>query len=170
MLQAETVSVLMFFSKKLSNSLKGCAWRSDVRRGARVFAIYVFSGSVSIWQNKLVQRLTFQRDDSFPWYWVGYLDAANSSHMAAHLDQKDKIVCLQLQAPLTPLPFHTSPSAETLFQNNKECLHVIYKNECSAVASVSCRSQENIVTPNIYLIWKSVPKQSQRKIFQQLLD
>lgn len=32
--------VLMFFYKKLYNSLKSCAWRSDVRRGACVFAIY----------------------------------------------------------------------------------------------------------------------------------
>lgn len=145
MLQTETVSVLIFFYEKLYNSLKSCAWRSDVRRGACVFAIYVFSNSVSSWQNKLVEKLTFQWDDSFSWYLVGCLDSGNSFHIAAHLDLKDKIVCLQLQSPLTSWQFHTSPSAQRLFQNNKECLNVIYKDEYSTVACVKYRQIEAIM-------------------------
>lgn len=76
-------------------------------------------------------------------YLVGYFDGGNSFHIVAHLDDKDKIVCLQLQTPLK-WQFHTSPSAERLFnnkafQNNKECLNVVYKDEYSTVACVKYR-------------------------------
>lgn len=75
---------------------------------------------------------------------MGYLDSGNSFHMAAHLDHKDKIVCLQLQTPQTSWQLHTSPSAERLFQNNKECLNIIYKDQYSTVACMKYRQIEAI--------------------------